>query len=190
MSLEKELAARSGGSCELCGATGDLNIFVVAPKKGDSANDLVHTCNTCNGQLTQEVDVDPNHWRCLNDSMWSEVSVVKVVALRMLNQLKGEGWPNDLIDMMYLEEDDMKWAKEGIEDESEEKIIHRDSNGVVLSSGDSVVVVKDLKVSGSSLVAKRGTAVRNISLVYDNAEQIEGKVEGQTVVLLTKYLKK
>tara|TARA_B110000879_G_C10920184_1_gene411821 strand:+ start:152 stop:724 length:573 start_codon:yes stop_codon:yes gene_type:complete len=190
MSLEKELLARSGGTCELCRAVEDLNVFVVAPKKGYDADDAVHICSACNGQLTSDVDVDSNHWRCLNDSMWSEVSAVKVLAYRMLHQLKGEGWPNDLIDMMYLEEDDLKWAKESIVDESEEKVIHRDSNGVILSLGDSVVVIKDLKVSGSSLVAKRGTAVRNISLVYDNAEQIEGKVDGQTVVLLTKYLKK
>jgi protein PhnA len=190
MSVEKELLARSGGTCELCRAVEDLNVFVVAPKKGYAADDAVHICSACNGQLTSDVDVDSNHWRCLNDSMWSEVSAVKVLAYRMLNQLKGEGWPNDLIDMMYLEEDDLKWAKESIADESEEKVIHRDSNGVILSPGDSVVVIKDLKVSGSSLVAKRGTAVRNISLVYDNAEQIEGKVDGQTVVLLTKYLKK
>jgi len=190
MSLERELAARSGGSCELCGASDDLNVFIASPKKGDSADEAAHVCSTCNAQLTGSEDVNPNHWRCLNDSMWSEIPAVKVIAFRMLSSLKGEGWPNDLLDMIYLEDDVLEWAKEGVEDESEEKIVHRDSNGVVLSPGDSVVVIKDLKVSGSSLVAKRGTAVRNISLVYDNAEQIEGKVEGQTVVLLTKYLKK
>lgn len=190
MSLEKDLAARSGGSCELCGASDDLNVYIVSPKKGDSADEAAHVCGNCNNQLTESEDVNANHWRCLNDSMWSEVPAVKVIAFRMLSKLKSEGWPNDLLDMIYLEDDVLAWAKEGVEDESEEKIVHHDSNGVVLSPGDSVVVIKDLKVSGSSLVAKRGTAVRNISLVYDNAEQIEGKVEGQTVVLLTKYLKK
>jgi protein PhnA len=40
------------------------------------------------------------------------------------------------------------------------------------------------------LVAKRGTAVRNITLVHDNAEQIEGKVEGQRIVILTQFVKK
>jgi protein PhnA len=45
-------------------------------------------------------------------------------------------------------------------------------------------------VKGSSLTAKRGTAVRNISLVPDNPEHIEGRVEGQQIVILTKFVKK
>src|SRR5690554_7515826 len=88
--------------------------------------------------------------------MWSEVSAVKVVAWRMLNQLRGEGWPADLIDMMYLEEEDLAWAKQGAEDDEEDKIVHKDSNGVVLEAGDTVVLIKDLPVKGSSMVAKRG----------------------------------
>jgi protein PhnA len=51
--------------------------------------------------------------------------------------------------------------------------------------GDSVVLIKDLKVKGSSMVAKQGTAVRNIRLDHDNAEFIEGKVDGQTIVIIT-----
>jgi alkylphosphonate utilization operon protein PhnA len=51
--------------------------------------------------------------------------------------------------------------------------------------GDSVVLIKDLKVKGSSIVAKQGTAVRNIRLDHDNAEFIEGKVDGQTIVIIT-----
>ncbi|RUA14686.1 MAG: PhnA protein, partial [Flavobacteriia bacterium] len=69
-------------------------------------------------------------------------------------------------------------------------VVHRDSNGVVLENGDSVVLVKDLKVKGSSMVAKQGTAVRRISLDRENAEYIEGKVDGQQIVILTKYVKK
>lgn len=190
MSLEKEVSARSGGNCELCGVNEDLNLHNVSPKSGNSADEIAHVCTNCNDQLTGEKDVDANHWRCLNDSMWSEVPAVKVIAYRMLHQLKSEGWPMDLLDMIYLEDDVLEWAKEGVEDESEDKIIHRDSNGVQLEHGDSVVVIKDLKVGGSSLVAKRGTAVRNITLVHDNAEQIEGKVEGQRIVILTQYVKK
>ncbi len=190
MKLEKEVIARSGGKCELCGSTDDLNAYVVPPKSGDSIDHLICTCGVCKSQLEGENDLNPNHWRCLNDSMWSEVPGVKVIAWRMLHQLKHEGWPLDLIDMMYLEDDIKEWANEGVEDENEEKIIHRDSNGVQLSAGDSVVIIKDLNVKGSSLVAKRGTAVRNITLVHDNPEQIEGKVEGQRIVILTQYVKK
>ncbi len=186
--MEQALSKRSNNACELCGSTENLVLFKVAPKLGDSVDEVIHVCSTCNSQLNDLDSADPNHWRCLNDSMWSEVPAVKVVSYRMLFNLKGEGWPNDLLDMMYLEEDELNWAKQGISEGSEVK--HVDSNGVELKAGDSVVIVKDLNVKGSSIVAKRGTAVRNIRLVHDNPEHIEGKVDGQQIVILTKYVKK
>ena len=188
--MEKELQVRSGGQCELCGSGEELSGYTVSPKSGNNSDEIAYVCSTCKDQLEEKTDVVPNHWRCLNDSMWSEVPAVKVIAYRMLHQLKDEGWPMDLIEMMYLEDDVLEWAKDGVEDEEEVKIIHKDCNGVQLIHGDSVVVIKDLKVKGTSMVAKQGTAVRNISLVHDNAEQIEGKVDGQRIVLLTQYVKK
>ena len=190
MSLENDLRKRSESKCELCGSENDLKAFDVAPKGGD-LNGSILSCGTCFEQLSDDSKLDANHWRCLNDSMWSTVPAVQVVSFRMLNKLKSEGWPQDLLNMMYMEEDTLAWAKEGVEDDDDsEKIIHKDSNGVVLQSGDSVVVIKDLNVKGSSIVAKRGEAVRNISLVWDNAEQIEGRVGGQQIVILTQYVKK
>ena len=109
----------------------------------------------------------------------------------MLNQLKSEGWPADLIEMMYLEEDTLKWAKSGMLAEGEVVLKHIDSNGSVLKAGDNVVLIKDLDVKGGgNFTAKRGTAVRGISLVHDNAEHIEGRVEKQHIVILTKFVKK
>lgn len=185
--MDKKLSARSGNTCELCQAEGNLNIFVVAPKSGVDVSECIHICDTCNTQLNDSEQVDPNHWRCLNDSIWSEVEAVKVVSFRMLNQLKAEGWPNELLEMMYMDEETEKWAKQGL---NEGNVKHVDSNGVELQSGDSVVLVKDLKVKGGGFTAKRGTAVRNIKLVHDNPEHIEGKVDGQTIVILTQYVKK
>ncbi len=66
----------------------------------------------------------------------------------------------------------------------------RDSNGTILAEGDTVTIIKDLKVKGSSTVLKRGTVVKNIRLTDDPAE-IEGrtdKVKG--LVLRTEFLKK
>ena len=123
--------------------------------------------------------------------MWSEHTAVQVVAWRMLSRLRSAGWPQELIDQMYFDEDTLAWAQatgEGEEDEN--KVIHRDSNGVILEIGDSVVLIKDLKVKGSSMVAKQGTAVRNIRLDHENAEYIEGKVDGQQIVIITQYVKK
>jgi len=66
----------------------------------------------------------------------------------------------------------------------------RDSNGAALAEGDTVTLIKDLKLKGSSTVIKRGTVIRNIQLTDDPAE-IEGrtdKVKG--LVLRTEFLKK
>ncbi len=68
-------------------------------------------------------------------------------------------------------------------------ISHKDSNGNILVNGDTVTLIKDLDVKGSSINAKIGTAVRNIRLVHDNTDQIEGKVDGQLIVILTKFVK-
>ncbi|GAB5419304.1 MAG: alkylphosphonate utilization protein [Crocinitomicaceae bacterium] len=189
MNLQVALAERSNGACELCGSDEGLSVYTVPPKSGVNLDEVIHVCGTCSSQLNDSDRVNANHWRCLNDSMWSEVDAVKVVAYRMLHSLRAEGWPADLLEMMYMEDSAMTWAKEGISD-SEDAVVHRDSNGVVLEAGDSVVVIKDLNVKGSSIVAKRGTAVRNIRLVHDNPEHIEGKVDGQNIVILTKYVKK
>ncbi|MAW80571.1 MAG: PhnA protein [Parvularcula sp.] len=191
MSLLEELQARSGGVCELSGATEDLVIYEVPPVSTGGLDGSILISQTCKDQIENPETMDPNHWRCLNDSMWSEHDAVKVVVWRMLNRLKSEGWPQDLLDMMYLEDETLEWAKATGEGEEEgEKIIHRDVNGNILENGDSVVLVKDLKVKGSSMVAKQGTAVRRISLDHENAEYIEGKVDGQQIVIITKYVKK
>lgn len=190
MALIDALKDRSNSSCELCGHTENLTIHTVAPKLDESVDNSALICETCASQIEDPSKADPNHWRCLNESMWNENSPVKVLAYRMLHQLRSEGWPQDLLDMIYLEEEDLKWAKSTLLVEGEEAIIHRDSNGAILAAGDTVVLIKDLDVKGGGFTAKRGTAVRNIALVHDNAEHIEGRVNGQHIVILTQYVKK
>jgi protein PhnA len=65
----------------------------------------------------------------------------------------------------------------------------RDSNGTILNEGDSVTVIKDLKVKGSSTVIKRGTMVKNIRLT-DSEDEIEGRANKEMMVLRTEFLKK
>ncbi|EAR02305.1 PhnA domain-containing protein [Maribacter sp. HTCC2170] len=191
MGLLEDLQSRSGNKCELCTATNDLIVYEVPPKSTGGPDGSLLGCETCISQIENPDTVDVNHWRCLNDSMWSEHTAVQVIAWRMLSRLKAEGWPQDLLDMMYLDDETLNWAKatgEGMEEE--EKVIHRDVNGVILQNGDNVVLVKDLKVKGSSMVAKQGTAVRRISVDRENAEFIEGKVGPTQIVIITKYVKK
>ncbi|MCG2429542.1 PhnA domain-containing protein [Aequorivita xiaoshiensis] len=190
MSLEKELQQRSENKCELCGNVENLGVFEVPNSPMSGADASVYICSTCKNQIEDPEKVDANHWRCLNDSMWSTVPAVQVMAWRMLNRLRAEGWPQDLLDMMYMEDDVKEWAKAGVAEAKADAVIHRDSNGVVLEAGDSVVLIKDLKVKGSSMVAKQGTAVRRISLDRENEKYIEGRVDGQQIVIITDYVKK
>ncbi|MCD8404414.1 PhnA domain-containing protein [Tenacibaculum dicentrarchi] len=191
MGLLQDLEDRSGKQCELCASKENLSIYEVKPMQTGGVDGSLLACNTCIEQIEDAEKTVPNHWRCLNDSMWSEYRAVKVVAWRMLSRLRNEGWPQDLLDMLYLEDDDLRFAKESGDhlDESE-KIIHRDANGAILQAGDSVVLIKDLKVKGSSMVAKQGTAVRRISLDHENANYIEGKVGPTQIVIITDYVKK
>ena len=192
MKILEKLKTRSQSTCELCGSKEKLDPFEVESDidRGDEDNILL--CKVCTDQIENPDTMDPNHWRCLNESMWSEVPAVQVMAWRILSQLKDEGWPQDLLEMLYLDDENLKWAQFGSENKESvaEEVVHKDVNGVILYQGDSVVLIKDLKVKGSSMVAKQGTAVRRISLDYDNSEYIEGRVGASQIVILTKYVKK
>ena len=166
-------------SCPLCSADAPLENYDVT---GGPAGASVAICGTCSGQL--DGTLEASHWRGLASSMWSEDVAVQVISARVLKWL-GEGWSQDLLDQLYLDEDAQAWA-----DNVAAESAHRDSNGVVLNAGDKVVLIKDLPVKGGGFTAKRGTAVRGISLVADNPEHIEGRVEGQRIVILTQFVKK
>jgi protein PhnA len=190
MSLERSLQQRSNTTCELCGSNEKLSVYIVPDVKETAEKTALYTCNVCTEQMNDLDKIDPNHWRCLNDSMWSEHDAVKIMAWRMLNRIKAD-WPQDLLGMMYLEEETLELAKaSGDGEDDANKLIHRDVNGVVLAHGDSVVLIKDLKVKGSSMVAKQGTAVRNIRLDHENETYIEGKVGPTRIVIITEYVKK
>lgn len=191
MNTEKTLHQRSESKCELCGACEDLDVYEVPPKTDGTADTCVLICDTCREQIEGLKKVDANHWRCLNDSMWSQLPAVQVMAWRMLTRLRSEGWPQDLLNMLYLDEDALAWAQATGEGENDDTTVkHLDSNGAILDVGDTVTLIKDLNVKGANFTAKRGTAVRGISLVPDNPEHIEGRINGQHIVILTKFVKK
>lgn len=188
MSTEKALIERSQGKCELCGSEQGLSAFEVTPSDG-SEEQSVYICDTCKPQIENPDTMDANHFRCLNDSMWSPTPAVQVLSYRLLHALKAEGWPVDLLDMIYLDEETKAWADAGIADEDDDSVPTKDSNGTVLNEGDDVTLIKDLDVKGANFTAKRGTMVKNIHLT-DNPLHIEGKVNGTQIVLVAAYLKK
>jgi|TARA_B110000483_G_scaffold243659_2_gene335028 protein PhnA len=190
MSIESDLHARSESKCELCGATEALSSYKVPPDSDASLEHSILGCGNCINQINNPDQMDANHWRCLNDSMWSQVPAVQVIAWRMLTRLSAEGWPQDLLDMLYLDDETRTRAEATGEGGAGDDLKHMDSNGAALEAGDTVTLIKDLNVKGAGFTAKRGTAVRGISLVPDNAEHIEGRVNGQQIVILTKFVKK
>jgi len=167
-------------SCDLCSAEGSTRFFAVV---GGPEEAGVQICDTCQTQI--EGELNPDHWRCLASSMWSQESAVQVLATRLLARLAENDWARDLADQLWLDEETRAWA-----DNVSTGGGHVDSNGAALAAGDNVVLIKDLPVKGAGFTAKRGTAVRGISLVQDNPEHIEGRVEGQRIVILTKFVKK
>lgn len=190
MTVEQTLQTRSDSKCELCTSTDNLTVYNIPPNSDETANQSILLCGNCLGQIENPETSDANHWRCLNDSMWTPVPAVQVMAWRQLNALKSEGWAQDLLEMLYLEDDVKAWAELGVadaDDDAEEATI--DSNGATLSAGDTVTLIKDLVVKGANFTAKRGTVVKNISLT-SNSKHIEGRVNGTRIVLVSAFLKK
>ncbi|MBD3723374.1 MAG: PhnA domain-containing protein [Flavobacteriaceae bacterium] len=185
--IEKKLKDRSNSKCEISGAEHDLVVYTLPPYEHESLEHSVLLAKNLAEQIENAEAMNEQDWRGLSESMWSEFLPVQVLSWRMLARLKN----HDLLDLMYLDEEALEWAKAtGEGEEEEEKIVHKDSNGNILFNGDSVVLIKDLDVKGANFTAKRGAPVHNIKLVWDNAEQIEGRVEGQHIVILTQYVKK
>lgn len=195
MNIDSDLLQRAESACELCGSSVGLVTYLVPQSLDQSDQAELVVCEICEPQMDNRIDLEPSHWRCLSNSMWSRVPAVQVVAWRVLRQLasKGELWAQELHETLYLEEATLAWAEAEVVDDGsseDDATVHQDCHGVRLNKGDTVVLIKDLTVKGAGFTAKRGTAVRGISLVVDNTAQIEGRVEGQRIVILTEFVKK
>ncbi|MDG1859355.1 MAG: PhnA domain-containing protein [Emcibacteraceae bacterium] len=182
MAVLDDLKSRAENKCELCGSVDAIAAFEVPPSSDGSVDQSVLICSICREES------DDDHFKCLADSMWTPVAAVQVMAWRHLNRLSSHTWAQELLDMLYLEDEILSWAQDF--EAEEEAVKHLDSNGVLINAGDTVVLIKDLNVKGAGFTAKRGTAVRNVSLDLNNAKHIEGRVEGQHIVILTEFVKK
>ncbi len=188
MSVLAELETRSESKCELCSSDKELFTYLVPPKVEELIENQIAICKICLDQIENEDTIDADHWRCINESMWSQISAVQVMSYRMLQKLSQKAWAQDLLAMMYMDDTTTEWAN--ALDASSEALVHKDSNGNILENGDTVVLIKDLNVKGAGFVAKRGTSVRRISLVADNPEHIQGRINDQTIIILTQFVKK
>ncbi|MFZ1891321.1 MAG: zinc ribbon domain-containing protein YjdM [Formosimonas sp.] len=82
-----------------------------------------------------------------------------------------------------------EWSASDVSADDDVDKVVRDSNGNVLENGDSVILIKDLKVKGSAIVLKKGTKVKNIRIV-DGDHDIDCKVDGVSLSLKSEFLKK
>jgi protein PhnA len=191
MNTAQIVKERSGGKCELCGSSEQLNVYEVPPQDRNTEDNTIMVCATCLAQIDKKQPLDPGHWKTLTDNMWSETPGVQVMAWRILNRLSGETWASESLDILYLDEEKLTWAKATGDHEMDVTVEqHKDAYGVLLHNGDTVILTKSLDVKGSSVHAKLGTVIKNIRLVESNTEQIEGRIEGQMIVILTKYVRK
>ena len=154
-------------NCELCGSNKNVKHFKVEPRE-----EVVNLCEVCRSQI-ESGNLDENHFQCLNDTMWSEKSAVKVLTYRLLKELGRM----DLVDMMYLEPDEEAWANAEVE-------VKKDAYGNILKDGDSVMVIKDLNVKGGNSI-KRGEVFKNIRV-----SDTPGHILAKNIYIKTEFVKK
>jgi protein PhnA len=184
MSLSISLKERSNFLCELCASGEAIIAYAVSPKSHDVIENEVAICKVCNDFIEQNAGIE--HWRCLAGSLWNPEPAVQALSYRILYGNRDDAWAEEMLQSVELDDSVVSWALTAFE----KRAVHMDSNGVELINGDTVVLTQGLNVKGANFMAPKGTIVRKIRLVSDNYEQIEGKINDQTIVILTKYVKK
>lgn len=190
MSIEQSIISRATNSCEVCQNNTPEHLFTIHPDKDITEENTVYVCSACHGPLSLQETFKSEDWTFIAHSIWSELPAVQIIAYRVLNGLKSETWAQEALDMMYLEDSIKEKADmfEYLASMVQER--HRDSLGQELFDNDTVVLTKTLDVKGSTLKASLGTVIKNIRLDKNNTDYIEGKIEGQSIMILTKYLRK
>ena len=184
MAISEQLKNRNEGMCELCNTQPAEHEYTVSPKSDDKIEHQVALCNTCLANMDETGKSD--YWRVLEGSIWNGEPSVQALSYRLLYTYKDEEWASSVLSSVDLDEATVQWALSAFEVAD----VHKDAYGNTLETGDTVVLTQNLNVKGTNFTAAKGTIVKRIRLVPDNTEQIEGKVNDQTIVILTKFVKK
>ena len=184
MSINQKLKDRCGDVCELCSSEPATEEYTVSPKSDDSIDHQAAICNTC----LKEINEGENsfHWRCLEGSIWNPEASIQALSYRLLTKYKEEDWASNLLSSVDIDEEVVRWALTAFEVAD----VHKDAFGNILENGDNVVLTQALNVKGTNFTASKGTVVKRIKLIHDNTEQIEGKINEQSIIILTKFTKK
>ena len=107
----KDLVRRAKSQCEMCGATDTkLQIHEVPPVATEPEFDhCILLCETCKEQLDNPKRMQPDHWRCLNSAVWSEIPAVQVMAITTLKRLSDHPWATELQEQLYLNPEIETW---------------------------------------------------------------------------------
>ena len=182
--ISSKLKERCQDLCELCTTDAATIAYTVSPKSNDVIENEVALCDQCMSII--EGKEAGNHWQCLAGSIWNTEPSVLALSYRILYGIKENEWANELLTSVDFDETVVTWALSTYQTEA----VHVDSNGTELQNGDTIVLTQGLNVKGANFMAPKGTIVRKIRLVPDNPEQIEGKVNEQIIVILTKFVRK
>jgi protein PhnA len=110
----KELVRRSRSKCELCEKGGvQLITYEIEPLPEEpQADSCLFLCESCQKQITIPKKMVPSHWRCLNNSLWSEEPAIQVMSVRILRRLekKDHQWAQELLEHAYLDPELEEWA--------------------------------------------------------------------------------
>jgi protein PhnA len=181
--MNQSLLNRCGNICELCSTNDATHAYTISPKE-DTIENQVALCDECLTNLSATDKSD--YWHFLEGSIWNPEPSVQALSYRIMYQYKNENWASELLSSVTIDDNIIQWALSAFEVAD----VHKDAYGHVLESGDTVVLTQALNVKGTSFSAAKGTVVKRIKLVHDNTEQIEGKINDQTIVILTKFVKK
>lgn len=113
----KELARRSKSKCEMCETTGEkLEVFEVPPVTEEpNIHRCIFICESCKKLLSNIDSAGENDVRFFNNTIWSEVDMVKAVSIAALRKLEAKhSWASEILDGAYIDED-MERKVEGIE---------------------------------------------------------------------------
>lgn len=112
----KNLVRRSRSHCELCDINGaKLGVYELLPLEETPHPDAcIFICENCLKQITKPKTLDPNHWRCLNNALWSEIPAIQVMSFRILKRLTAKEihWAEELLEHAYLDTEIEEWANQ------------------------------------------------------------------------------
>ncbi|MFN8277109.1 MAG: PhnA domain-containing protein [Chitinophagales bacterium] len=183
MSVSVSLQSRCDNTCELCSSAPPVSGFAVSPKEDGVVTNEVAVCGTCNEHIEKTDTTD--YWRCLEGAVWNPEPAVQALSYRLLHRC-GADWAEQIIQSVDWDEAVVDWAMSAFQQVDQ----HLDAFGNKLENGYTVVLTENLNVKGTSFSAPKGTVVKKIRLVHDNTDQIEGKINEQTIVILTKFVRK